>query len=237
MVKDRDEVIQRVTSDLDALLTPIEESKASPAQYNQAINYLKWVNSDNFEDKEKALGFMMQEVKALAVMLGRPVPGINFLEGHDDLIQAVGTGQITQKHAMELAVNRERDKRSRQIVTERAQANEQAQTTQQIHQQAVADLNSLGKELAASDPQYAAKFPAFKQALSALRGRVAPEHWVAAARDIYRAIPAAAAAPRPSPTPSIPNNQPLRAVTGASKPVTEPKSALDALNAGIAQAG
>lgn len=233
-VRDSEDTITRANRDIDSLIRPIEESRATPVQYQQALTYLTWVNSDNLEDKQKAIGFMLQELRALGAMTGVVVPGIDFLEGHDDLKAEVQSGAITVQRAQEIAVTRERDRRAQRIVGERQQAQNAQQAQAAEKQRGISDMVTLGNELRANDPHYAAKYATFREMLVSIRDSVHPSQWVATARRLYKTIPNPVAAPAPAPVVTIPKNQPLRGTNPAGGAVGEPKSALDALNAGLA---
>lgn len=238
-LKDRTHQLQQVTGDLDTMLDSIQQTRATPAQYKQALDYLTLVNSDSAEDKQKALEFMQREIRALAVMIGKPVPGVNFLEGHQDLIQEVGEGKITPQRAMEIAAAREHNKRNAEVTQRVTAANNEQQTRQQVEARGRAELNALEQALKA-DPAYPAKRKILVESLRPVFAQIHPSQWAATFKRAYDNLPAPVAPVAPAPAAPVvkaPANTPLRASNPAGGQVAAPASALEALNAGIAAAG
>jgi len=241
-VKERTERLKRTQNDLNTMIDAVTSTGATPAQYQQALGYLRLVNSDRLEDKEQLLDFLQKELRAVATIVGRPVAGVNFLEGHEDLIREVGEGRLSQARAMEIAAGRERDKRARTI-GEQSRSREEAQFAhQQAATQARNDLNALGVRLQASDPQYAAKMQFLGPSLKQVIGQLPPAQWVPAFQRAYAEfkLPAAAArpaAPAATPAASEPRNTPLRPNNPAGGQQPEPKSSFEALNNALAQLG
>lgn len=232
--------------DIEALMNPILETGATPVQYKQSLEYLRLVNSPSRADKEKALEIMQGEIVALATMLGKPVPGVNFLEGHDDLIQAVGSGKMTREHAIELAAARAaqgyQQKTEQRLALERQSGEEQARAVGEGR----AALNALEVALKGSDPHYMNKKAILIQQLRPVFQRIHPSEWAATFRRAYDALPAPA--PRPAPPPSTAanpsaasrsggGNTPLRASNPAGAPVKPPASLEEAIDFGIRSAG
>lgn len=227
----------------------IEESRATPEQYGQALDYLRMVNSGDPAQIEKCIQFMQGELAALSKLVGKPVAGVDVLAEHADLAQKVRDGALSREDAEELAALRN----NRTLRTVHAQhtqeQNAAAQRAQQERQQCMADLNSLESELMAGDLQYQAKRPGIIAALQAKNPQTGksliesthPTQWTALFLKHY----ALAKAPAPRPQPKVngqggsnlPRNQPLRAKQPAGGQAAAPKSMLDALNAGMADAG
>lgn len=243
-VKTAETKLTETTRDLDNMLGAVVNTGATPQQYQQSLAYLQLVNSPSRADKEKALEIMQGEIKALATMLGKPVPGVNFLEGHDDLIQAVGRGQITQQHAMELAAARAAQGHVRQV--------EQRVTTQQTEQDQHAQAVQSGRQALVTleaqlrrDPQFEAKKAQLVPILRPTFQKLHPSQWAGAFKQAYDAF-VLPAAPRPAlPTAATPGaspagaagNTPLRAANaGGAQTVSAPKNAFEAVEFGITQA-
>ena len=235
-LKDKDHQLQRTNEDLNAMLEPIERSRATPAQYRQALDYIGLVNSGSIEDREKALQFMQNEMRALAASLGRTVPGINFLEGQNDLIQAISSGQISQEYAMQIAAQRAKDASAR-AVNQRMQADQaQRQTHEGERQRGLQELTAAGKEFQ-SDPQYKLKKDILVKSLAPIFQTSHPSTWAASFREAYKnlVLPAPAPAPTPAPRPAAPSNTPLRAANPAGGQQGAPKSSFDAVESALAQ--
>lgn len=216
----------------DEVLGLIRETQATPEQYGQALDYLRMVNSTSRADREQALQMMQQEVTTLARMLGKNVPGVNFLEGHQDLIDGVGSGRIALEHAQELAAAREAAKYQQGEADARTQAQANTNWQQQARSAGVAALNTLETRLRA-DPYYAQKRPILIAQLKPVLSRIAPNQWAATFKAAYDALPAAALMPRAA---AAAGNTPLRASNPAGSPAPAPKSALEAVQQALSSA-
>jgi hypothetical protein len=235
--------LQTVKADRDGILDMITQTRATPQQYTQALDYIRKVNSNNRADKEELLAFMQGEVAALATQLGKPVPGVNMLEGHVDLIQEVGSGRLSPERATEIAAARNQrafEEQRGQVTNQHVQ---QQQRVQQERQQARQDMNALGLRLKAADPAaYAVKAKVLIASLKETFARIPPSTWVGTFERAYNAMPtpAAPAAPRPTTPAGVPasggGNQPLRASNPAGGQRSAPATLADAIDFGIADA-
>jgi hypothetical protein len=236
MVKENSTKLETVTRERDEIFGVIKETQASPEQFGQALDYLRLINSPNRADKERALEFMQREIGAVARMLGKAVPGVNLLEGHDDLINEVSTGRLSPERAQEIAAARAQAKFERETGETRAALTRQAQTTQESVTEGKRQLSELGRQLMAADPAaYAAKKPILVESLKPVFAQIHPSLWAATFKRAYDKLPAPA--PRPAPTPTtVPTNTPLRASNPAGGARPAPKSALEAMEQGIAEA-
>lgn len=241
MVKSSSAERDVAVSQRNEVLDLIVQTRATPEQYGQALDYLRMVNGSR-EEREAALQFMVGEVAALAKMLGKPVPGVNMLEGHQDLIEDVGAGRMSLDRAQELAAARhQRDFTARSTQRDQQSAQSHAQRTQEITAGKNA-LNAVEQELR-SDPHYAAKRPILIETLKPVFATIPPSRWADTFRRAYKALPAPAAA-RPAPSGVKPaaapaagaGNTPLRANNGAGAPVAAPKNLEEAIMAGVSQA-
>lgn len=247
MVKENTTKLEAVQRDRDDILNAIVETKATPGQYGQALEYLKMVNSPNRADREQALDFMQREIAALARMLGKPVPGVNMLEGHQDLIDEVSTGRLSPERAQEIAGARN----AHQFQTLEARANQDHERHTRAQAEArnagVKALNDLGAQLKAADPvAYEAKRAVLVSSLKPVFAKIPPNEWAATFKRAYDALPAPAV-PRvvpPTPIAKSPGtpaggggNTPLRASNPAGAAAPAPKSLAEAIDIGIAQAG
>lgn len=245
MVKEKDSTLQAVTRDRDDLVDSIVATRATPEQYTQALSYLKMVNSPNRADREQALVVMQNEIAALARMLGKPVPGVNMLEGHQDLIDEVATGRLAPERAQEIAASRAAA--DHQLRVGQAQTNHERTESARAESvsKAKGELNAYGAQLAASDPNYKAKATILIKSLQPVFNQIHPSHWLDTFKRAYNELPAPARAVPPpatlSRTGATPanggGNQPLRAnqPAGAARPA--PTSMAEAIELGISQAG
>jgi len=231
------------------LLGYIAESTASPEQYGQALDYIRMVNSGDPAQLDKCIDFMQGELIALCKMRGRPVPGVDLVSEHEDLRQEIADGKITRQRAEEIAAARAQDA----LRTTQAQHTQTTQQQQQAFQQAaraaMGELNTLEAQLKEQDPTgYAAKRPLVLAALKTPGAdgkspmqKTHPSQWVALFTRTYLTIKAPAKAAPKAPIagqkPGQKPGQPLRAGNPAGAQRTAPKSALEALNAGLESMG
>lgn len=235
MVKDKTAKLERITAEHNEVMGYIQDTRATPQQYGQALTYLKLVNSPDRADKEAALEIMQREVAALARMIGKPVPGVNMLEGHDDLIGEVGAGRLTMERAAEIAAFRESQKFNQRQSEAHRQAESETEALAQARSKAIAQLNALEVSLRA-DPAFAAKRPILIQQLRPIFADLHPSKWPAAFKRAYDAMPAPVV-PRPTPpTPKVPVNTPLRGANPAGGAAPAPKSMAEAIELGLKQA-
>lgn len=218
--------VQKVTAERDEILGYIQQTGATPEQYSQTLNYLSLVNSPNRADQEKALEVMLQEVNALSRMLGKPVPGVDLVSEHADLVQAVREGDISPQHAQELAAARAQAK----VATVREGAAQQNTAAQQEIQAGRDALTALGNQLAA-DPHFAYKRGILVETLKPVFASIHPSKWASTFKAAYDKLPApVAAAPAPKPAVKLPTNTPLRPNNPAGGQLKAPGSALEAMN-------
>lgn len=234
-VKQRDTIISQQRE----LMTEITSTGVSPENFGVTLEILRCFNSPNLDDKRKAYTAILGQAKALATILGEPIPGQDPLEGHADLQQEVDDKKITEQRAYEIAVSRNRAEAARRSTEDATRA---TQAYQQAQQTARADLNALGNRLAARDPSYAAKAPVVFAAIKDELATLHPSQWRARFLEEYTTTPVpSVAAPVTAPVvpaggsgaaPLRPNKQPA----GGGGPKA-PASALEALEAGIEAAG
>ncbi len=218
------------------LVKMVSETGASPDQFGMTLDYLSVVAAANRGDRgagEKAWEMWLSEGKALAANLGKEMPGVHDpLEGHADLQEAIEIGDMTRKHALEVAQAR----RHQSVVTQHQQQATEQQQAQRVQQQAVQQGIDQLKQWEAgklADPSYAAIRPALNAEVAKIRQQFPPAQWATATEYAYRAIKASTAAkPAPKPTPG-----PVRA-TGPMPTMTPAAfdNPMDALDAGIASA-
>lgn len=209
----------------------VTSTGATPEQYSSALGYLQAINSGDPAKMGKAFDAMLSEVQWLGKTLGREVGGlVDPLQDHADLTAAVDAGDITRKHALEVAQARITQART----TEQASKTEQQTAAQQAEAQAVSAVNALDQKLRA-DPAYAAKMQAMQQAgaFQWIRDNLPPEKWPAAIEREWQRTAVAAA---PSPKPAI-GHVPLRPVRQAQGMAAAPKSDLEAFELGVSQVG
>lgn len=194
------------------LVKMVQDTGADPDQFGQALDYLSLIGAASRGDMkaaEQAFDVLQGEVAALAKALGREVPGMfDPLAEHTDLREAIEAGDMTRKHAMEVAHARTQQQAAaqhqQQTQTQQRQQQEREQAQQQATQQGITGLQVWEQRAAASNPDYAAIRPALNARVAEIRKAHPPGEWVAQTAIAYAelvtsAAPAAPAAPRPGP--------------------------------------
>ncbi len=215
----------------DEVIAAITGVGCDPEQFTNTLGFLQLYNSKDPVQRKQALEVARGVVHELSIELGEG--SADLLAKHDDLAAEVEEGTLTQKRAVEIATQRER---------------QALQTSRTEHQQQKDDdeaegnrLMQLGKDqLTAfenenkSDPAYEALYPTFRGILAdTLKGGVHPDRWKETAQRIYNRLKANYT-PAPTPDPVPPKKQPRRAKQvaggggGGKKP--EPQSAVEAVN-------
>ena len=226
---------ERAEYNLKELVDNITATGANPQQYGQTLDYLGLVNSKDPKKLEAALAMAQNEVAAIAQMLGRSVPGVDFLQNFPDLKAAVAANQISEDYAHQLAAARAQQVHHEDVARAEQSANTQRMQAEQRTQAARAALTALGNQLQASDPHYVAKKNALVPILQPIFKTLPPEQWVSAFQNAYARFQYAPPAPKPAAV--VPQNQPLRAKTPAGAPAAVPKTLAEAIDFGITQAG
>lgn len=221
----------KLKSQNEELIGYIQETKATPEQYSQALEFLRLVNSGNPNDAHRALQVMQAEVAALATRLGVAVPGVDFLSQHPDLQQAVQAGTLPLATAQEVAAARAHQAALRNA----GAAQDQTAQAQMQHQQAVqrgrSDLDALEAQLR-TDPHYAAKRAQLIPILKPVFAQIPPSQWAAAFREAYSKMPNPVAAPA---APRVPTNTPLRPSNPSAAATSPPATMLEAVTAALKQ--
>lgn len=233
------QIVQDATAGRE-IFAQIQETGANPEQYGMALDYLSTVTRamrGDMKAAEQAYAVMSGELTVLAKLLGKDVPGIvDPLADHADLRQQVENGDLPRESALEIV--RLRQEGALREAHQRSETERQTSDAAQQHavKQAVAELDTLGQELAKIDPHYAVKAPVLIAQLQALKDVLPPAQWTAKARALYAAIPNPPAAPTPAPAPTRPSPGPVRGVgmRPAITPVTD--DPFEALEQGIAEA-
>ena len=236
---DEVKTLRSVAENNGAMIGAIMDTGATPQEFGAMVGYLGAVHSEDPARLEAAYQLLQSELQGLAIRMGKPLPEVNWLDGQQDLIDGIRAGAMTRETAIELAMHRAGKKRADTIAAAKAKETQAAQSTEQEARAASAELDALGDELAAADPQYAAKYAIIVPKLKAEMGKLPPKQWktrfleeYAKTKVVPKAAPVAAARPA-APVINKPKNQPLRPSTPSGGTVKTPGSALDALSSAI----
>ncbi|WP_282275208.1 hypothetical protein [Stenotrophomonas sp. PS02297] len=189
----------------------IKSTGADPQQMGNALNYLAAINSRDPAAMAQAYDFMQQEMAWLAKELGRPAPGYDPLAEHAELAKQVADGDMTRAAAEELIRTRRATALQQDSQQRQRQAREQSEAASSAQEQAMQDVQTLGSQLRAADPQhFDAKFKAIQPMVAVIQNNLPPQQWAAAIQQAYMAAPAPVAAPVQRQPAAAPNN-PARA--------------------------
>jgi hypothetical protein len=218
--------------DRNEILGMITDTGATAAQYTQALQYLKMVNSRDPAQIQQAISVMQAELSALSRMAGVPVAGVDHLAEHADLKAAVEAKQITQQLAEEIAAGRNQRAHQTQVTQLTQEQQEQARID---HAAGVKALNDIGRQLQARDPNYRTKAVAVLKTIEAEMRKQPPSQWAQTFLVAYTTYqPPRVPAPPARNTPVVPKNQPLRGNNPSGGQQATPKSLEEAINMGIA---
>lgn len=239
-VKESRTEVDTIRKDRDDLVGMVTDTKATPEQFNQSLDYLKAVNSGDAKQLERAIQIIENERTALYGMLGKPVPGVDLIAKHPDLQAEIERGDLSRERALEVATVREQraTAQARQQQAERTQQ-EQVQQTKAM-EEGKAELNDLEKHLRKIDPQYEAKRKVVIGELQEKMATIPPPQWAREFMKSYSTavVPAAAAAPAAGSPPAAAahsSQQPLRGRQPAGGVSKKPGSLLEAMREGLAQ--
>lgn len=228
----------------NTLFDTIADTGMEPEQFAQMLNYARARHKGTAESREAAYEFLQTELHALSIELGK-TDGIDVLAGHQDLKDAIEANTITEAFAKEIAVNRERAKRT----TAATEATNATTTQRTAHAAGVTAMNDIGAALVKRDGAdvFKAKQAILKVQLGPTkdaagnvthRGLLAqfpPDQWGAVYQRAYDALPKPVIAKPPA---APPKQQPLRSASpagaaGAGSGKREAKSLKDAVFAAI----
>jgi len=202
----------------------IQSTGTNPEQFGAALNYLRAVNSGNPDAMSQAYDIMQKELQWLGEKLGKEAPGFDPLSKHADLQQQVANGDITKEVAAQLVAHRQRES----LTSQHNQTQQQAFAAQQAQQTGIAQVQALGAQLQASDPQFQQKFAYLKPTLELIQSSLPPDRWAIEIQRAYAALPAIASAPATRPaTPA-----PIRP-SGAPVMQAKPKDEYEAFGMGV----
>lgn len=233
--------LREVSENNGQMIGAIMNTGATPQEFGAMVGYLGAVHSDDPAKLEAAYQLLQSELQGLALRMGKPLAEVNWLEGHQDLIDAIRSGATTRELAIEIAMNRASVKRTKEIAAAKAKQTETTQATAADTKTASEELDALGDELLAADPLYKAKYDLIVPKLKAEFAKIHPRQWKTRFLEEYarakvgapKAAPKAAAPAAPVVPVNKPKGQPLRPSTPSGTTAKAPGSALDALSSAI----
>ena len=226
---------KQLESDINEFKALITDTKMSPEEFAQTLEFGRLMNSGDEKDLRVAFEMVEQQRAVLAQRLGVKAPGVDLLAGHDDLKQAVENMEITEDRALELAKYRKQDAEKQQVAQaqqQSAQNQEQFQkTVQSAATQMEAYLNTRANE-ADSPIKLKAISEHFKNPanLQAFVSTYQPDQWVNTLKLMYDniVVPKAPAAAQPQPLRSRPATLGSPSTSGQT-PIDRVASRLDSM--------
>lgn len=226
---------KQLEADITEFRNLITETKMSPEEFAQTLEFGRLMNSGKEEDLRVALEMVEQQRTVLAQRLGVKAPGVDLLAGHDDLKQAVENMEITEDRALELARYRKQEaqkQQDQQVQLQAAQSQEEFnKTIQSAATQMEAYLNTRANE-ADSPIKLKAISEHFKNPanLQAFVTTYKPDQWVNTLKLMYDNIivPSAPAAHQPQPIRSRPSTLGTPSASGQT-PIDRVASRLDSM--------
>ncbi len=207
----------------------IEYSGATPEEFNALVDYSHMVKNG---DLEGALKLLDEQRSNIAMMLGKPVAGIDLLSDYPDLKEKVEKYGMDEETAAELAAARNQRKAAERAAAERnAQQQSEQQTTAQ--QQAAYDagikaVSDLEAHWRANDIDYDAKQDKLIAKSQEIVRTYAPELWGQAMQLYYESLSNVSQAQDTKRNSQNNNHRPLRPGGGAGGDHA-PKSSLEAI--------
>jgi hypothetical protein len=214
----------------------LTETQTTPEDLSQLLEYNRLVKSG---DLENALKLLDMQRAAIAHQLGRPVDGVDQLEGFDDLRADVKDMKITMDRAVEIAAGRRAKAAEAARGVERQKSEQQQGAQRQARDKALREIAAFATEKSKSDIDYPKKEEQLLKAIDRIAARFPPHLWVEQLEMLYETITAAvtpaaatAAAGAGNGAAAGSGSQPLRPNSGGGgRPA--PKSMAEALDQGL----
>ena len=120
----------------------VRSTGMSPQQFAQTLEFGRLVSSGDEKNIRMALEMIEGQRAALYQKLGVEAPGVDLLQGHDDLKRAVDGMEITRDRAVELAKFRKQQQDAQQMQQVQHQTAQQQHEYQQQVQQATQSMEA-----------------------------------------------------------------------------------------------
>jgi hypothetical protein len=170
---------------LKAFDDAIKETGADPDTFANHMTLLGAMLSTDPAQQREAIKLLRHQADRIAEDLGDTPAGKDPLEGHQDLIDAVEDGDMSKKHAIELAERRNREKASETRKTKQTAAESEAAEFNTAVDAAREDLNEYGAQLAEKDPLFKTKAAILLPAVQAMAQSTHPSKWLDAYKKMY----------------------------------------------------
>jgi hypothetical protein len=194
-------------------------------QFEQAAEVIGMLNRGDYQG---ALAALDEQRKQIALLTGTPLPGVDALQGHPDLRQAVDQLQISEAHALLMA----RDRQQAQVTQRQQQEQQQTVQAQQREQQAVQhglqEVDQLCAQLKARDLDFDHIEAQLLPSVQVLLQHLPPNQWKNAIQTQYDLLKRVASQARTVNTGAPAGGGVLRPM-GSGAPSAPPKTMFDAM--------
>ncbi len=212
----------------DSFQQVLREHRVQPEQFDIAVSFIGAINRG---DVNTAYRILQEQMTAIAEMTGQELPGVDLLQGHDDLRQAVEQQAMPRQAAAELAARRRREEQLAQAHQQQVQQQQQQQAFQRERQNALQQIDQFLLQMEQQDLDFAAKSAAMEAEIVAMCQELPPSAWPSAVKRMYQAIGRVG---RPQALPASPAaGTPLRPAGIAAGARPKPTSMAEAIGAGL----
>jgi hypothetical protein len=191
--KDLNTKLEAQTAELESgreLFSMIEATGADAPLFARHMDVLALMCSQDPAEQQKAVTLLRAAADKLGQELGETPTGKDPLEGHADLLEEVEAGEITRKHAEELAKHRNAAAALERRRTETNTRQTELSAAEQARERVKTELNNLSAELRKKDGDavYARKHKILVPMIKRLNSTLPPDKIVAAVREAYASI-------------------------------------------------
>lgn len=184
---------KQLEQDMTEFKQLVQGTGMTPQDFAQTLEFGRLVNSGDEKDVRVALEMIESQRAMLYQRLGVEAPGIDLLQGHDDLKAAVDNMEITRERAVELAKFRKGETAKVQQVQAQQEQSQRQQQFQQTVQQAAGTMETY-LNTRANEVDHPARMKAITSHfqnpanLQAFIQTYEPHQWVATIKMMYDGI-------------------------------------------------
>jgi hypothetical protein len=205
-----------------------QSTGATAEQMAQAIELSLQLKSGTPADRKAALARIEEMRAQLAIELGVDAPGVDALDGFDDLKKSVENMEITRQLALELAASRRHAQQADTTMASEQERMRRQKAFDVERDAAIEEMNVFGQKLATEDPAYAEKIAILqKEFFPYIQREVPPRQWKRAFTAAWATLDRVRTTPKQSVVPASPR------LAGGSAEIA-PKSQLEAVTRALA---
>ncbi|MDX8383563.1 MAG: hypothetical protein R8M45_05740 [Ghiorsea sp.] len=222
----RDQSNQQV----DAIKQAMQGSNATADDMGSFLELTRRTKSSSMDDKRAALAMMDKQRNELALMVNDASASSSVLDAYPDLKESVGSMDMEEAQAMEIARGRHIQQQQQDQQQARQNQEQQSAATEVEQQSAIQQVVAMEQQWKANDIDYKAKEALVLPQMEHIRNTLPPSQWAAATQLAYNSVSQTMAAQKPqqrSPSP----------ISGAGitgSPVGKPKTVMEAVEAALA---